>query len=210
MSVGDFSAVVQAQLNGTTVAWADLVRFSFKSQEIRLFQGHGTLIDGNGERWRGLGKLGSLSAVNVGSSGAVQELVLALTADVAMLARIRDDADETTGRTMARYIQFFDVRERNELGEWVLGRALDEPVQIFSGTMGPPKLDRTVQQNPDDPPPSRTITVSAVNNLVNRRKPVLSFFSHRDQLARTGGTDNIFINASRMADTTVRWPANLS
>lgn len=205
-----FDALIEAQLDGRTIRYADLVRFDFKSSEKRLFSGFGPLVDGNGEQWAGIGDAGKMSAVTAGPGQAIAELTLSLFGSVELLAAIEADADEATGREVFRYLQFFDIREFDDNGHWVDWQPLGVPIQIFWGKMGPPILDRPKVDSASPASTTRIVTVKAPNAFLNRRKPSFGFFSHRDQLARTGGTDNIFINTSKMANATANWPHGLT
>jgi hypothetical protein len=206
----DFAATIEAQLAGIAVSYVDLVRFDFKSGQKRVHNGFGDFLDANGEVWQGLGGLGQMSAVSAGPGQAVEEMTFALTADAASLQTLEADADEAAGREVFRYLQFCDVREVDQSGAPVKYRPLDKPFQIFWGKMGALKVERPKIDPGSQASPTRIISVSAVNAFVNRRKPAFGFFSHRDQQARSGGTDNMFINASRMADATATWPHGLS
>lgn len=202
-----FPQLIDAQLRGATVRYSDMVRFYFKSGEVRLHSGTAKLIDGNGEQWLGLGKLGRMSAVNAGPGGGMEEVQFALMGDERILQHLAEDREESADQKVVRYLQFFDIRQFDENGAWVEWQPLDQPIEFFRGTMGPLTVER---QPVDSGQPSRVISVRAVNALVNRRKPPYAFYSHRDQQARTGNTDNLFINASRMSDVKVRWPAQLA
>lgn len=205
-----FDDLIEAQLNGAVIRFTDLNRFDFKSGEIRLFPGFGLFVDGNSEIWDGIGKLGQVGAVGGGPGGGIEELTYTLFGDAAMLAHLEADAEEAAGREVSRYLQFCDIRQFDETGRWVDWEPLGEPIQIFWGEMGALSVTRPRVEPGSAQPTPRSISVGAVNAFVNRRKPPLGFFSHRDQLARTGGTDLMFINISRMANATANWPSGLS
>lgn len=207
--MADFHALIEAQLNGASVSFVELVRFAFKSGEVRLHQGFGVFIDGNGERQQGIGTLGQMSAISAGPGQAIEEMTFTLAADAAILANIEADADEAAGQEVIRYIQFCDVRAVNEAGTPVHYAPLDAPFAVFWGKMGAPKVGRSKLDRGARGAAVRTISISAVNAFVNRRKPPFGFFSHRDQLARGDGTDNVFINISRMANAKATWPYGL-
>lgn len=207
--MANFPQLIQAQLRGATVRYADMARFDFKSGEVRLHQGTGKLLDGNGEEWLGIGSMGRAGPIQAGVSGGAEEVEFQLFASADMLVHLESDAEESAGRRVVRYLQFFDVRLRDGDGAWVEWTPLDAPLTIFEGIMGPLQVTRPPLQDPTEQA-SRIITVSALNAFVNRRKPPYAFYSHRDQLGRTNSTDNLFINASRMADAKVRWPADLA
>jgi len=204
-----FNQLIEAQLAGTSISYADLHRFDFKSGQRRLHGGFGTFVDGNGEQWEGIGNVGSVGAVAAGPGQAIEELVYTLTGDAAMLAHLESDAEESAGREVSRYLQFCEVRDVDHAGNRVAFRPIDMPIQIFWGRMGALRVDRPKVEAGSGNPASRTISVSVVNAFVNRRKPPSAFWSNKDQLARSSD-DNIFINVSRMADATVNWPHGLT
>lgn len=205
----DLGPLIEAQLRGAVVRYADLIRFKFKSGERRLFGGFGKLLDCQGEEWTGIGDVGRMSAVSAGPGQAIEELTLSLFGSVEMLAHIEEDTEETIGREVFRYLQFFDIRKFNEAGNWVDWAPLPPRLTIFWGRMGAPFVDRPKVEPGSSTNVSRIVSVRAVNAFINRRKPAYGFFSHRDQQARAPG-DNIFVNASRMADATTTWPSGLS
>jgi hypothetical protein len=207
--VPSFEQTIEAQLGGLTVRYADMVRFMFKSGEVRLHQGTGRLVDGNAEEWQGIGRMGRASAIQAGPGGGADEVTFSLVGDEQILANIAGDAEESSGQEVIRYLQFFDVRQFDENGNWVEWRPLDTPLEIFRGIMGPLEVDRQPKLDAAEMW-TRVVSVRAVNAFINRRKPPYAYFSHRDQLGRTGSTDNLFINASHMADAKVRWPAQLA
>lgn len=205
-----FHQAIEAQLDGVTVSYVELVRFMFKSGEVRVQNGFGPFVDGNGERWEGLGGLGQMGSISAGQEQAIEEMTFALAATTAMLASLEADAEEAAGHDVFRYLQFCDVRDTNEAGVAVKWAPLDPPLCVFWGKMGALKVERPKVEGFGAVATTRVIAVSAVNAFVNRRKPPFGFWSHRDQLARTDGSDNIFINASRMANATAPWPSGLT
>lgn len=209
--MAEFDALIEAQIRGARIGYVELVRFDFKSGEIRVHNGFGPFADGNGERWLGLGGLGQMGPINVGSGQAIVEVVFSLTGDAAILANLEADAEESAGREVSRYLQFCDVRGVDEAGRTVLWNPIDAPFQIFWGTMGALKVSRSAVQAGAGAPAAaqRVVSVPAFNAFINRRKPASGFFSFRDQAARSPG-DQIFVSASAMADATASWPHGLS
>lgn len=201
--MASFEATIEAQLDGAAVRAAHLVRFGFLSGEVRVWTGFGDLI-ANGETWSGVGNLGALSTVNVGSSGAVEEMTFALAGTAEMLAAIADDAAESSGREVTVYLQFFDVRSFDDAGNWVEWQPLDDPLTLFWGIMGPLTIARP---RPDgaDAQAVRTISVSAASALFNRARPAYAYMTDVDQKARHPG-DEIFRNMQSFVDKEARWP----
>lgn len=198
-----FHELIEAQLDGATIRDAALVKLDFKSGAKRLWQGAGTL-DAGGEKWLGIGDLGTFAPIQSGPRGAVEEITLSLFGDAELLAKIEDDADESVGREAEVFLQFFDVRQINEAGEWVDWQPLDEMISLFWGRMGPFTVQR--QAASGDRQGSRSISVTVQSALVNRQRPAFSFFSNADQKGRGHATDNIFSRMSEFSEGTVRWP----
>lgn len=198
-----FSAAAEAQLAGATVGVTPLVMMDFRDGPLGLWPGHGKLVAGGDTYW-GISNLGRMSSVSSGPGGSVEELKLDLFATSPMIAAMKSDAAQSAGREAVAKFQFFEVRETDEAGNYVRFNTLDDPWEFFWGRMGPLTLDTQPVRAGD----TRTRTLSTVvqNAFINRNRPVVSFFSHRDQLARTGGTDLIFIRAAQMASVRVRWP----
>lgn len=189
-----FDPAIEVQLDGPTVRRATLAIFEFASGPTRLWEGFRDLVI-DGETFRGLGNLGRINAVNSGPGQAVEEIVFQLTGNSDMLAFFDEDSDETVGREVTLFFQFFNA-------DW---SAISETVQYFWGRMGAPFVDRELHGVGD--PASRIVSVRATNPFINRRRPPFAFYSDRDQKARTDGTDNLFIRASQMASAKVAWPS---
>lgn len=206
--MANYEATIEAQLGGRTVRYLDMVRFYFKSGQVRLHHGTGLLVDNNGEQWKGVGKLGRISPITSGPSGGADEITMSLFGDSEMLRHVDEDAEESAGQLVVRYLQFLDIRQRDALGNWVEYQPLDVPMETFRGRMGPLQIDRPPVTDPNESA-SRVVTVRAVNAFYNRRRPPFGYFSHRDQQARSPG-DNLFRDASRMADAKVNWPTGLT
>lgn len=199
-----FDDLIEAQLAGATVRAAPLVAFAFKSGVGRYWPGFGTLVAGDAS-WQGIGNLGTLSPITGGTSGAIDEITFSLTGDTSILAHLEEDADESDGREVNVYLQFFDLRRQDEDGNWVDWRTLADPISLFWGTMGP----LMPQMSPPDENGrrQRIIAVRAQSAFFNVNRPRYRFFSDRDQKARDPThTDNIFVKTSQFAEGTIRWP----
>ncbi len=201
--MADFSALIKAQLGGATVRAAPFVDIDFKSGIWRLWQGAGTQ-DADGFEWLGLGRAGAITAIQAGPRGAVEEITLTIFGEKGLLARINDDADESVGREVNVFLQFFDVRQQDEVGNWVDWDVIPPMISIFSGTMGPMAVKRQVASKGQHG--TRAVSVVVQNALVNRQRPPFGHFSIEDQRARTGGNDNMFVRMADLAEGTVRWP----
>lgn len=197
-----FDAVIEAQLSGGVVRAAPLVHFDFLSGPVRVWPGFGPL-DAGGEHWQGIGDLGAMSPITAGSAGAIDEMKFSLFGDEEMLGHIEEDAEEASGREVNVWLQFFDVRQMDEAGNWVDWQPLSDPLSLFWGRMGPLGVQRTPPG--DDGRATRVISVSAQNAFLNRSRPAFAWFTDRDQKSRSPG-DNMFILVSQLTEGTVRWP----
>lgn len=193
-----FSNEVLAQLTGPTVRMSSLVTMDFRSGPMSVWGGFGDLVIGS-TTYKGIGKAGSLSPANSGPGGAVEELTLQLFGDETLLDHYAEDSLESAGREMSASFAFFDIRPETD---WQLLSA--DTLAFFWGTMGPLIAERAVVQVGERA--QRILTVRCANAFLNRRKPPMGFWSHRDQTGRGDGTDRLFIRASQTADVVVEWP----
>lgn len=201
--MADFPELIDAQLRGATVRLSPLIDFDFRSGPLSIWQGFGELVIGS-TTYKGMGELGSVSAASAGPGQVVEELTLSLSGSPRLLDRYIEDSEETSGREMQAKFCFFDIRKEDESGVAVDWSVLDEPFEWFWGIMGPLIIDNPPVKIGEQR--TRTLTVRAANAFINRRKPPMGFWSHRDQTGRGDGTDRLFIRASQMANKTVRWP----
>jgi len=198
--MASFDEVIEAQLDGLTVAAAHVLTFDFKTEPKRLWPGFGDLYV-DGVRFEGVGNIGTLSPISSGPNGGVEEVTASLFGDATMLANLESDVEESIGRELEIAWQFFDLRERDSGGNWVKWKTLSTPVTLFVGRMGPLRPSRTTG---DDA--KRVISVSAQSIFINRARPSFMFFSDREQKARGAGTDNLCLRISQYSQGEVRWP----
>lgn len=201
--MADFDAVIEAQLAGAVVRCSPLVEFDFVSGAKRVWPGFGPVIAG-GKTWEGVRGLGTMSPITSGVGGAVEEMTFSLFGDTQLLGHLSEDAEESDGREVNVWLQFFDLRQRNEAGEWVEWETLSDPLAMFWGRMGPLRV--TMSEPNGEGRRGRIVSVSAQSAFINRARPPFQFFSDRDQKARTDGEDNIFVRVPDYVEGTVRWP----
>lgn len=193
-----YDPVIEAQLAGKSPRVTYLADFDFASGRKGYRAGFGNLV-ANGILYEGIGNLGSLSVIEQGTAGAVEEIEFRFAAPADRL-RYASDRTETIGRTVRLWFQFFDGRKQDESGAYVEWQMLGSPMHLFSGTMGP----LTVVREPGDPG-TRVISVRAQNAWLNRSRAPFAWYSDGDQKARSPG-DNIFGLASKNVSQTVNWP----
>jgi hypothetical protein len=198
-----FDPLIEAQLAGTTVRASPLVKFGFVSGDVFLWQGFGDLSIG-GNTYRGIGNLGSLSAITTSVAGAVEEMTFTLAGEEGLLAHLAEDEAESLGRAATTSLQFFDVRKFDDAGNFVEWMPIDEPYVLFEGAMGPLSVKR--QPPAAERPATRTISVSAQNYLISRgRTPPRAYWSDRAQRA-VYPIDNLFSRMSDYAFSSTKWP----
>lgn len=201
--MSEFDPIIEAQLDGAVVRAAHVATFDFRTEPMRLWPGFGDL-DLSGLRFQGIGKMGTISPIVAGPGGAAEEVTATLFGDEELLEDIEGDATASIGRELTIGLQFFDLRQTDASGNWVEWQPLGPLLTMFVGRMGP--LTITRQPPGDGSSATRTVSVSALNILLNRARPAFQFFSDRDQKSRTDGTDNMFLRVSQYSEGTARWP----
>lgn len=194
-----FDALIEAQLSGKTVRVAPLVRFDFRSGPMAVWPGTSPRVFG-GETYRPLPGL-SVSALSADAGLVASEMEIQLFATPEMLAHLSEDAAESAGRQVRVGVQFFEMRQRDEAGNWVDWQPVDEPLVLFVGRMGPLEVDRPAS----DGEATRVLSVKAQDAFVNAARPPFGTYSHQDQQMRAPG-DNLFARQNRMASKKVLWP----
>lgn len=195
--MAEFNALIEAQLDGATVRWANVAFFDFLTTPMRVWGGFGPLRAGDGYDYQGLGELGRLSSIGAGPGGAVDEINMELFGTEAILGDLASDRNQSAGRDVEIKRQFFDVRQFDEGGRWVDWQPIDEPITLFFGRMGAMTVKRDES--------TRIISVPAQSLLVNRARPALQYFTDRDQKSRSP-TDNLCLRISQYSEGSVRWP----
>lgn len=201
----EFAALIESQIAGSQIRVAPLALFDFKSGPVRLWQGFGDVVI-DGFTWQGIGNMAQITNIESGIGQAATELTFQLYGSQGLLDNIEADSEDSQGREVTVYFQFFDTRTKDEGGNWVDWSPLDDPIAIFNGIMGPLQISR---QPPNEAGVTeRTITVRAVNAFLNRSRPRFSFFSDLDQKGRSGSDDDqIFSRIAAYSDGTIAWPS---
>lgn len=198
--------LIQAQLDGATVRCTYFVTMDLRSRFMRLWPGFGTRVieqPGVGpQEWTGIGNLGKLTAIRSSQRQAISEVVASLAIDADLLEAFAADRDETKGRELRIYRQFFDVRRFDGQGNFVEWQTIGPLEHVFRGIMGPPKLE--FEMTPLSETPVQMVSVSALDPLENTRRPAFGSWTDRDQQARAPG-DNICVMMSRV-NRVLKWP----
>jgi hypothetical protein len=186
-----FTATVAAILAGRTVRRARLVRFEFKSETMRLWEGGmGSLRTPSGEVWHGSGELGQVGDIESSIGGTAPQVEFTLSGvDPAITAKARSASDEVKGRPATVLVQHYDE-------DW---QPLDGLFTTFVGTMDTLKISA--------PAGSQTRVASLmVETLWTRRGfAPFSYISDRDQKRLHPG-DRGCEQIASMASKSIKWP----
>jgi hypothetical protein len=179
-----FSATAQAVLDGHVVRAVYGVIIDLASGPVRLCQGD-SFVDRIGQRWEGLGLLGSVSGLQAGPEAATAPLQLTLSgivgdekARVGAYAKIRravaDSNAEIVGRTATVYVLLFD-RTRN--------RPIDFPYMLQAYQLGNASLKNEAGEI--------SLSITGEPLFGGKHIPPLNLVTDADQQAKYPG-DRIF------------------
>lgn len=203
--MAEFHEAIEAQIDGANVRCTTLVWFDFKSGGKGYWPGFGDL-DAGGRLYQGTCGLGTLTPMESGPSGGVDEMTFSIAGPPEILQRFPEDMEETIGRDVEVLLQFFDGRKQDpNTGLYVEWRTLDDPMQLFAGKMGP----MNVRHDPGSTTerPMRVVSVTAQNAFINRSRAQFGWFTDIDQKARSpGGDDNMFALVSSLVEGSFEWP----
>jgi len=105
-----FAAAVEAMLKGDTVRYCYGVTFQFASGAMSVWQGFGELdaTPFGGPLFSGVGNMGSIGSVEIGTSAQTQSVTFQLSGvDPKYSAYARNQATEIKGRRALLYLLFF-------------------------------------------------------------------------------------------------------
>jgi hypothetical protein len=167
-----FPETVEEMLAGREVRAAVGVWFDFATQEMRVWQGRGSIRDGDGNTWSGLGEFGQVSGLQGSSMLSVDPVSLSLSGLNASFIRVtRDQAAEIEGRRCGVYFLMF-----NE--DFVL---LDSPFLAELYLMDKATL------SVDGETRSMTINLSAEPLFFSKHLPPVSMMTDADQQRKYPG-----------------------
>ena len=185
-----FPETVEAMLEGREVRMATGVWFDFLTQEMRVWQGRGSVRDGDGNVWSGLGEFGQVSGLQGSSMLSVDPVTLTLSGlDASMIRVVRDQANEITGRTCGIYFLMFDEN-------FVL---LDSPflAELYLMDKATLAVDGESQ--------TMIVTLSAEPLFFSKHLPPVSMMTDADQQRKYPG-DTIFQRVSLLnGKQTIYW-----
>ncbi|MCW0235284.1 MAG: hypothetical protein OJJ21_16920 [Ferrovibrio sp.] len=186
--MGYLSETARAAAEGRSVWAVILVYLDFTSGPIRVCLSDWDVVSA-GQTWQALGKLGSISAIDVPMNGTAPIVTLTLSGvDPAIVPKALNSSDEVKGRGVAIYVQFKDSNFQN----------FDSPYALFIGTMDQMSIDGSGVD-------TRTIEVSVEWLFTRRAIPPFAYLSDRDQKTLFPGDRGLEFMAS-MQSKTIEWP----
>lgn len=197
-----FPETIARALAGGKVECANLVKFDFTTQPMRLWRGNGMLTTNDGAEWLAIGSLGSMNGIEQAVNGEAPEASFTLSgidADILRLAR-DEFAAEVKGRLARVYIQFFGVDDPDDPGNQ---RCLDNPFPVWAGRMLTPSF--SMDAGDEKTPAQRSVTISAESIFSLRSRPRWSSYTDRDQQHRFDG-DKGFQFVGDLVNKVVAWP----
>jgi len=164
-----FGSTVVEMLAGRLVRAAYLIELEFTTETMCLWTGYWP-IEAAGRTWTGLGKVGSVSGLDLSPGMAQQPVTLTLSGiDTTIAARAKAHEDEVRGRRARIWLQYFD-------SSW---QPLDQPWGLFAGKMDKMSIEIGATLG------SVSLTVEHI--LVAKHRPPYGYYSHADQIARFPG-----------------------
>lgn len=178
------------------IEWADA-----EAPVVRLWDGGGPWMDGDGEVWMGAGAFGSLDEIEMAINGEAAALSLTLsgvakeTSDLAWLSYTND---QIIGSTVTVFIQTCDASDQ----------PVGEPETRFAGVID----DISFRDTVSDDRPMSTIEVPVANLFTVRRLRSGAVLSDADQRARSAvlnpgaEPDRFCERTPLLQDKSVVWP----
>lgn len=192
-----FPETIAHALAGGRVECAWLVHFAFTSEEVRVWTGYGALRTTDGQRWSGLGTLGSVSGIEQAVNGQAPQATFTLSGIDAQIVRLaRDEYEaEVKGRIVSVLIQFFGIDDPEDPGNQ---RVLDAPYPLWCGRCLAPSF--TLGEGGE-----RSVTIEAESLFSLRSRPQYAMYTDADQQHRFPG-DKGFEFVGSLVNKTVTWP----
>lgn len=178
-----------------------LCQLSFPSKTVRLYDGSGPFMDGDGNVWQGLIVNDGLDVIESALNGEAYTLNLGLSGvptDIANIAYQEAEDGDVIGSVVRLLIQDCDENDQ----------PVGSPEVRFTGTIDNIVFDDTVQgENPVS-----TVLIECTNRFALRNLSSGSVLSDVDQKARSAvlnpeaDPDRMCERIPLLADKTVQWP----
>jgi hypothetical protein len=187
-----FANAALAAFAGEQLNYAHLVEFFFASGTERVWTGYGDLdlpaLNGSAQTWKGLGKLGGISDLDLSAGLGSEPLVLTLSGiETSSVDQVRDQESEVKRRRCVLYLQVFTQ-------QWA---PIDTPRALFAGQMDSMKIRITATE--------AIISLSVDHVLTPKHRAPFGNYSLRDQAERNPG-DKSFTRGVRNAGRELSWP----
>lgn len=168
--MGFFDAAQLALASARSVFYAELYQLDFASGSRFYWDAVGNL-EAYGEIWAGAASVVARSEVPFGVDDEAGQMVLTMSGvDADLMAMVRAEESEFSGRPITLWAQFFD--EALQLSG---ARRF-----LFAGTMDVPTYAVSAEG-------SRSVTIPCEGEWTDRNSARQSMFSHEDQQARYPG-----------------------
>lgn len=192
-----FPETIALSLAGAKVQCAWLVDFAFTTERVRLWQGFGPLDTADGNRWNGLGALGSVSGIEQAVNGQAPRARFTLSGIDGQIMRLARDeyVAEVKGRIATVLIQFFGTDDITDPDNQ---RVLDAPYPLWSGRCMTPSFGLGEDGE-------RSVTIEAESLFSMRSRPAYAMYTDADQQRRFPG-DKGFEFAGTLVNKEVTWP----
>jgi len=178
-----------------------LVEAAFPSKTVRLYDGSGPFMDGNGNIWRGMIVLEGLDSIESALNGEAYTLNLGLSGiptDVADIGYQETEDGDVIGSIVRILIQDCDETDQ----------PVGSPEVRFTGT-----IDNIVFQDAvSGDNPLSSVMIECTNRFSLRNTRSGSVLSYIDQKARSeilnpgAPTDRMCERVPVLGDKTIRWP----
>ena len=194
-----FTETIAADLAGKKVTLAFLVWFDFTSEPVHLWiNGNGLLKTNDGQEWKGLGQIGSISGIEQAVNGDAPEMSFTLSGIDAQIMRLaRDEYDaEVKGRFVYVLVQFFGVDDPEDPDNQ---RPLDNPYPVACGRCLRPEFQADAESG------ERSVAIKAESLFSLRSRPKYAMYTDADQQRRFAG-DRGFEFVASLVNKVVTWP----
>lgn len=193
-----FSQTVAAAAAKKDIGAGILVFMDFAGAPRRWWSGFGELRAG-GETWLGMGSLISVEGIEQQAGTQATEATFTLSGvDREIVAIARESADRVVDRRVVVYLQFFHTSSTRSGEAEQVHANLDQPLAIWSGTMGSPRFSGDLT--------SKTIVIPAETLWADKAKPPYGLYTDRGQKGRFPG-DRGCERIASLTHKSLSWPA---
>lgn len=183
-------------LSGSVVRCDFLVEMQFRSETVRVWNGHTQLVAGS-QTWQPVYGMGLIEGLEYQSGEQSEAITLRLagvpTSAIDILGLALEETPDVTQQFVKVYLQLFSE-------DW---QTFGNPISIWYGFMQPPEVERTEITGIEGP--VQIVSVTAENAFFNRARPAFGRFTYRDQQRRSPG-DRFFSFAASLKAKRLTYP----